>query len=220
MTPPARKTAAKVASRLRSRNRLNGTTGLTAVRSTNTNAAGNAVAGSARAQRHHRQPTAGPARSRTPPRCSLLRSATHRGVELHPLAARSRQGPAGQVDHEADRHVHQEDRQPPGQTVRAPPTTRPITEPTPVIAAKIAGRGVVGRPLGTWRPAPDPARRWPHRHPAAAAAHHQCRLVPGATPHRMEAMVKRATPTMKVRLRPMVSPRRPRAASAHRKVST
>ena len=34
ITPPARNTEANVATRLRSRNRLNGTTGLTAVRST------------------------------------------------------------------------------------------------------------------------------------------------------------------------------------------
>ena len=46
ITPPARNTAAKVASRLRSRNRLNGTTGLTARRSTKKNAT-NAMAAAA-----------------------------------------------------------------------------------------------------------------------------------------------------------------------------
>ncbi len=44
MTPPARKIAANVATRLRSRNRSKGTTGFTAVRSTTTNAPRNTSA--------------------------------------------------------------------------------------------------------------------------------------------------------------------------------
>ena len=44
ITPPARNTAAKVASRLRSANSRNGTTGLTARRSTKTNAVNAAAA--------------------------------------------------------------------------------------------------------------------------------------------------------------------------------
>ena len=41
-----------------------------------------------------------------------------------------------------------------------------------------------------------------------------------AIPHKIEAMVNRATPTMKVRLRPMVSPRRPPSSIRPPKVST
>ena len=46
ITPPARKTAAKVATRLRSLNRSNGTTGFSAVRSTIRNAMKNTAAAS------------------------------------------------------------------------------------------------------------------------------------------------------------------------------
>ena len=41
-----------------------------------------------------------------------------------------------------------------------------------------------------------------------------------AMPHSAEAMVNSATPTMKVRLRPMVSPRRPPSSISPPKVST
>jgi hypothetical protein len=41
-----------------------------------------------------------------------------------------------------------------------------------------------------------------------------------AMPHRIEAMVNSATPTMKVRLRPIVSPRRPPSSISPPKVST
>ena len=41
-----------------------------------------------------------------------------------------------------------------------------------------------------------------------------------AMPQRIEAMVNSATPTMKVRLRPMVSPRRPPSSIRPPKVST
>ena len=41
-----------------------------------------------------------------------------------------------------------------------------------------------------------------------------------ATPHRIEAMVNSATPTMKVRLRPMVSPSRPPSSIRPPKVRT
>ena len=106
-------------------------------------------------------------------------------------------------------------------SVSAPPTTRPITEPMPVIAANTAvaalragplGKVVAtsARPVGLAIAAPTPCSS----RAVTSVASSQ------ATPHSTDAMVNRATPTMKVRLRPMVSPSRPPSSIRPPKVST
>ncbi len=98
---------------------------------------------------------------------------------------------------------------------------RPITDPTPVMAANTAVAALRAGPLGnvvaiSARPVGD-----------AIAAPTPCSsramtsvLSSQAMPHRIEAMVNSATPTMKVRLRPMVSPSRPPSSIRPPKVST
>ncbi len=114
------------------------------------------------------------------------------------------------------RNAHRQDT-----SVSAPPTIRPITEPTPVIAANIAvaalragpfGKVVAisARAVGDAIAAPTPCSS----RAVTSVASFQAR------PHRIEAMVNSATPTMKVRLRPMVSPRRPPSSISPPKVRT
>jgi hypothetical protein len=106
-------------------------------------------------------------------------------------------------------------------SVSAPPTTKPITEPTPVIAPNTAiaalrdgpfGNVVAtsAKPVGEAIAAPMPCNS---RAVTRVKSSH-------AIPHSAEAMVNSATPTMKVRLRPMVSPRRPPSSISPPKVST
>ena len=103
----------------------------------------------------------------------------------------------------------------------APPTTRPITEPTPVIAANTAvaalragpfGNVVAtsARPVGEAIAAPTPCSR--RRDTSVVSSQ--------AMPHSTDAMVNSATPTMNVRLRPMVSPSRPPSSIRPPNVST
>ena len=106
-------------------------------------------------------------------------------------------------------------------SVSAPPTTSPITDPTPVMAANTAvamlRAGPLGNvvaisasPVGEAIAAPTP---WSRRAVTRVGSSH-------AMPHRIEAMVNSETPAMKVRLRPMVSPRRPPSSMSPPKVST
>ena len=91
----------------------------------------------------------------------------------------------------------------------------------PVIAAKMAvaalragplGKVVAinARPVGEAIAAPTPCSSRAITSVASSQA----------TPHSTEAMVNSATPTMKVRLRPMVSPSRPPSSISPPKVST
>ena len=106
-------------------------------------------------------------------------------------------------------------------SVSAPPTTRPITEPTPVIAANTAVAALRAGPLGnvvaiSARPVGEAIAA-----PTPCSSRAMTRVLPShATPHRIEAMVNSATPTMKVRLRPMVSPSRPPSSSSPPNAST
>ena len=95
-------------------------------------------------------------------------------------------------------------------SVSAPPTTRPITDPTPVIAANTAVAALRAGPLGKVVAisanavgeaiaAPTPCSRRAMTSVASSQA----------MPHNTDAIVNSVTPTMKVRLRPMVSPSRP-----------
>ena len=95
-------------------------------------------------------------------------------------------------------------------SVSAPPTTRPITEPIAVIAANTAvaalragpfGKVVAtsARPVGEAMADPTPCDNRAMTIVTSSQA----------TAHSTEEMVNSATPTMKVRLRPMVSPKTP-----------
>lgn len=106
-------------------------------------------------------------------------------------------------------------------SVSAPPTTRPITDPTAVIAANTAvaalragpfGKVVAtsARPVGEAIADPTP---WESRAMTSVTSSQ-------ATAHSTEEMVNSATPTMKVRLRPMVSPNRPPSSISPPKVKT
>ena len=106
-------------------------------------------------------------------------------------------------------------------SVSAPPTTRPITEPIPVMAANTAVAALragplekvvatSARPVGEAIAAPTPCSSLARTRVASSQA----------IPHSTEAMMKSATPTMKVRLRPMVSPSRPPSSIKPPKVST
>ena len=106
-------------------------------------------------------------------------------------------------------------------SVSAPPTTRPSTEPIPVMAANTAvaalRAGPLGNvvatsasPVGAAIAAPTP---WSSRATTNVVSSQ-------AIPHSTEAMVNSATPTMKVRLRPMVSPSRPPSSIRPPNVST
>ncbi len=98
---------------------------------------------------------------------------------------------------------------------------RPITEPTPVIAANTAVAALRAGPLGkvvaiSARPVGDAIAE-----PTPCSSRAMTSVVSSqATPHSIEAMVNSATPTMKVRLRPMVSPSRPPSSIRPPKVST
>ena len=96
-----------------------------------------------------------------------------------------------------------------------------MTEPMPVIAANTAvavlRAGPLGNvvaisanPVGEAMAAPTPCSS---RAVTRVLSSH-------AMPHRMEAIVNNETPTMNVRLRPMVSPRRPPSSMSPPKVST
>ena len=103
----------------------------------------------------------------------------------------------------------------------APPTTRPITEPTPVIAPNTAVAALragplanvvatSAKPVGEAIAAPTPCSSRAMTNVTSSQA----------MPHSADAMVNSVTPTMKVRLRPMVSPRRPPSSIRPPKVST
>ena len=114
-----------------------------------------------RDQEHHRRHARTDRQRRQPALLRAHREAEHRGgaaergqdgaggVELQPLAVRLTQRLAGQVDHQqADRDVDQE--RPAARTPRSARRrrSRPITEPTPVIAAKTAVAALRAGPLG------------------------------------------------------------------------
>ena len=103
----------------------------------------------------------------------------------------------------------------------APPTTKPMTDPTPAIAPNTAVAALragplakvvamSAKPVGVAIAAPTPCS---NRAVTRVGSSH-------AMPHKAEAMVNSATPTVKVRLRPMVSPRRPPSSIKPPKVST
>jgi hypothetical protein len=105
--------------------------------------------------------------------------------------------------------------------VSAPPTTRPITEPTAVIAANTAvaklragpfGKVVAtsANPVGEAMADPTPCDNRATTKVTSSQA----------TAQSTEEIVNSATPTMKVRLRPMVSPRRPPSSISPPKVRT
>ena len=103
----------------------------------------------------------------------------------------------------------------------APPTTRPITEPTPVIAPNTAIAALRAGPLANV----VATSAKPVGEAIAAPTPCSSRAMTSVTssqaiPHSAEAMVNSVTPTMKVRLRPMVSPRRPPSSIKPPKVST
>jgi hypothetical protein len=96
-----------------------------------------------------------------------------------------------------------------------------MTEPTPVIAANTAVAALRAGPLG--KVVATSAR--PVGEAIAAPTPCSSRAITRvgssqATPQRMDAMVNKATPTMKVRLRPIVSPSRPPSSISPPKVST
>ncbi len=106
-------------------------------------------------------------------------------------------------------------------SVNAPPTTRPITDPIAVIAPNTAVAvlragpranvvAISANPVGEAMAEPTPCSSRAITSVGASQA----------TPHSTEAMVNSETPTMKVRLRPMVSPRRPPSSINPPKVST
>ena len=105
--------------------------------------------------------------------------------------------------------------------VSAPPTARPITEPTAVMAANTAvaklragpfGKVVAtrARPVGDAMADPTP---WDSRAITMVTSFQ-------AAAHNTDEMVNSATPTMKVRLRPIVSPSRPPSSIRPPNVST
>ncbi len=103
----------------------------------------------------------------------------------------------------------------------APPTTRPITEPIAVMAPNTAVAALRAGPLGnvvatSARPVGEAIAD-----PTPCSSRAMTNVVSShAIPHSTEAMVNSATPTMKVRLRPMVSPRRPPSSIRPPNVST
>ena len=106
-------------------------------------------------------------------------------------------------------------------SVSAPPTTRPITEPIAVIAANTAIAALRAGPFGkvvatSARPVGDAMAD-----PTPCDSRAMTIVTSSqATAHSTEEMVNSATPTMKVRLRPMVSPRRPPSSISPPNVST
>ncbi len=114
------------------------------------------------------------------------------------------------------RNAHRQDT-----SVSAPPTIRPITEPIPVIAANIAVAALRAGPFGKVVAISARAVGDAIAAPTPCSSRAVTRVVSSqAIPHRIEAMVNSATPTMKVRLRPMVSPRRPPSSISPPNVST
>ena len=106
-------------------------------------------------------------------------------------------------------------------SVSAPPTIRPMTDPMPVIAAKIAVAALRAGPFGNVVAISARAVGDAIAAPTPCSSRAVTRVVSfHASPHRTEAMVNSATPTMKVRLRPMMSPRRPPSSISPPKVST
>ena len=106
-------------------------------------------------------------------------------------------------------------------SVSAPPTARPITEPTAVIAANTAVAKLRAGPLGNVvatraRPVGEAMAD-----PTPCDSRAITRVTSSqATAHSTDEMVNSATPTMKVRLRPIVSPSRPPSSISPPKVST
>ena len=106
-------------------------------------------------------------------------------------------------------------------SVSAPPTISPITEPTPVIAAKIAVAALRAGPFGKVVAISASAVGEAIAAPTPCNSRAVTRVASfQANPHRIDAMVNRATPTTNVRLRPITSPRRPPSSIRPPKVST
>ena len=96
-----------------------------------------------------------------------------------------------------------------------------MTDPMPVIAAKIAVAALRAGPFGNVVAISARAVGDAIAAPTPCSSRAVTRVVSfQARPHSTEAMVNSATPTMKVRLRPMTSPRRPPSSISPPKVST
>ena len=222
ITPPTRNLAAKMASRLRSKNKLNGTMGFSAVRSTTANAT--KAASATRPEPivvADSQPFSGPIEqpktaavkinvaSTAPVASSFIRSFWVSRSEVR--ARKSVSSPIGTLTKNASRH---------DTSVSTPPTTRPITAPTPAAAPDTAAAALRSGPFGnvvatSAKPVGAAIAR---ATPLSSRA--TTRAPPSqAMPHMTEAMVNSATPMMKARLRPMVSPRRPPSSSSPPKAS-
>jgi len=96
----------------------------------------------------------------------------------------------------------------------------PITAPRPAIAPNTADAALRTGPFGNV--VATSAKQVGATIAAAApcSSRARTRTPPSqAMPHMTDAMVNSATPTMKVRLRPMVSPRRPPTSNSPAKVS-
>jgi hypothetical protein len=106
-------------------------------------------------------------------------------------------------------------------SVSAPPTMSPITDPTPVIAAKMAVAALRAGPLGNVVATSASAVGDAMAEPTPCARRAITKVVSShASPHRIDAMANSATPAMNVRLRPMVSPSRPPSSISPPNVST
>ena len=92
----------------------------------------------------------------------------------------------------------------------APPTTRPITAPTPAIAPNTAVAALRSGPFGNVVATSAKQVGTAIAAPMPCSSRAKTSVPPSqAMPHMAEAIVNSAMATMKVRLRPMVSPRRP-----------
>ena len=148
ITPPARNSETNVITRLRLSNTENGTIGCSAVRSTIRKAMKKIAEATPAPITHGIDPAARRALGEHEHRrrASQRRQQRPGDVQLEPFMVCFGQPHDGDGDdHDADRHVDQK-RQPPGETVSAPPSTSPSTEPMPCIAADTAKARLRGWP--------------------------------------------------------------------------